>query len=154
MARIRGAEALISITSANPLVGIQTALGGSFKWVRNFNMEERGDISETEHVGRTVDTLDYQHHGWSGSFQVDEEDSAAIAYMLTMAGYDRARQGPPNVVVMVQFKYRVTPIGSRLILFDTIMRSTGVGIQGRKDFIGHNFEFKAESAEIVPAFGL
>ena len=141
--RIRGQEASIRVMHLTS--GVIVPLEGSFFKTRDFQWSDRGDITEDGFLGEVADDLDYQNHGFDGSFTIDKGDTAAIDYVTTLVATDRASVKPPEITLVVTYKYRQLGLAGTVQIFsEGIMKMATENVGGRKDWITNAFEWKAK----------
>lgn len=142
--RIRGQEVLIQVSVNNE------PQAGSFFKVRDFKISERGDIVEESYLGEVADDLDYQHHGFDGSFTIDNEDALALAFMASIVALEEASEAHPDIVITATYVYRDPSItGVVEIYSDCFMRLSEQNVGGRKEYVQSSFEFKAKTRQLM-----
>lgn len=142
--RIRGQEALVQVSLDGEL-----QVGTFFK-VRDFRVSERGDLVEESYLGELADDLDYQHHGFDGSFTLDNEDAGTIAFLADIVSREQAAEEHPDIVITVTYIYRdpgLDPVTESYS--DCVMRRSEQTIGGRKEYVQSSFEFKARTMQVL-----
>lgn len=142
--RIRGAEKTVRITIDGQ--------GGEGTWfnITDFSKTERADLTETEHVGKNRDAVDYQHHGWDFSFTVEPEDDASLAFMQSVIARQDLVADHPTITITIMTQYRGSPGGVSVeALYDVVMRQSEDSFSGRKEYVKNQFEGKAENWELI-----
>lgn len=142
--RIRGQEATIRITEIGS-TGVSIPLSGSFFKVRDFSWNDVGDLKEDGFIGEVADDIDYQNHGFAGSFSIDKANAAATDYVRRLVTADRLSLKPPEITIVVTFVFRELGVPPDTLVFTNgIMMMASESIAGRKEFINNSFEWKCK----------
>ena len=142
--RIRGQEALVQVSIDGEL-----QIGSFFK-VRDFRTSERGDLVEESYLGELADDLDYMHHGFDGSFTLDNEDAGTLAFLADIVAREQSAEEHPDIVVTVTYIYRdpnLDPVTESYS--EVVMRRSEQAIGGRKEYVQSTFEFKARTMQVL-----
>ena len=142
--RIRGQEALIQVSVDGEL---QT---GTFFKVRDFRTTERGDLVEEAYLGELADDLDYQHHGFDGSFTLDNEDGSTLEFLADIIAREQNAEEHPSIVITVTYIFRDSDSQTLTEAYsDCVMRRSEQSIGGRKEYVQSSFEFKAKTMQVI-----
>lgn len=145
-ARLRGKEALIRIGVADSN-GIMVPQTGTFFKVKDFRVTERSDLVEEDFIGEKKTDLDYDHHGWDGSFSTQMLDAAGLDFVTQVTQRDEDELEHPDIVVMVEYAFRDGQLPVREVYSSVVMKMSENAIGGRKEYITHSFEFKAKERD-------
>ena len=142
--RIRGAEATIRLMQRIGVVVLP--LEGSFFKVRDFQWSDDGEIRKDDFLGEKAPDIDYQGDGFSGSFSIDKANNAATIYVSTLVASDQASIAPPEIFIVVTYKYRTFGLSPTIQTFsEAVMKMATETVAGRKEFITNAFEWTAKT---------
>lgn len=146
--RIRGQEALLTVT-----VDGERQEGSFFK-VRDFRVTPRTDIIEEDYLGELKSDLDIQHHGFDGSFTVDNEDALTISYLSEIIAREENHERHPSIVISVEYVYREPGnLGQIEAYSDCFLKVSEQSIGGRKEYVQTSFEWKAKERQQITSPG-
>ncbi len=121
---------------------------GSFFKVRDFRVTPRTDLVEESYLGELTDDLDVQHHGFDGSFTVDNEDERTLSFLSNLIVREENHEAPSDIKIAVEYLYREPGVlATRVTYFAAVMKVAEQGIGGRKEYVQTSFEWKAKSRE-------
>ena len=147
--RMRGQEATIRVA----VDGV--VQGGSMLKVKNFTPTPRQDIVETDYPGEDETDLDFQHHGWDLSWEVDMLDATTISLLETIIAREKAHQAHPVITVTVIYKFREDALagGGRIVTYhdNFVLKQGDEGPINRKDYIAIKYEAKCKKRSVLVA---
>jgi hypothetical protein len=132
---MRGSEVTLRIT-----VDGETQDGSWFK-VKDFSINEDGEIADLDYLGEVTSDHDYQHHGYSFSFSLDVQDRKVISFLNKIVERETLRLQHPVITMTVFYAFRD---GTATVetYQNVVMRPTGTNFGSRKDGVTSAFEGK------------
>ena len=119
--------------------------------VTQFSQTPRQDLEELSYIGEDEDEIDFQHHGYDFSWQVDVNDQIPLQILQDLVQRQINRQAHPNLTMNVIYNFRegsgaqdVVEIYHKLKL-----KVTEIGAGGRKEGVTAGFECKCRKKSLV-----
>jgi hypothetical protein len=122
---------------------------GSFLKVKNFKVDPRQDIPEVPSLGEDEDDLDFQHHGFSFSFDVYNVDKAALLFLQKIVARELAHQEHPLILVTATHKYRNGTSATEHLHGDLKLKVNTHNMGGRKENVMTSFEGKCKKHDLT-----
>lgn len=144
-ARIRGQEVALTI-----LVDGQSQKG-SFAKVTDFKARPRQEITEDDFLGELESDLDFQHHGWDGSFTVQVEDAATLELLDTIVGNEEQHLPHPNITITALYTFREPGNAARAAVFHDVFIKENEESYKRKERVSVDYEFKCKKRSLIAA---
>lgn len=134
--RLRGQETTLTVSVDGQV------LGGSFTLVGDLKLNDVADKAQSDFLGESTSRWDYQHHGWTFSFTIQEQDNAAFnSVVAPFVAADAAGNPFPNVVLIVTKRYRdpATPAETIKLSGGLVLTWDDHGFAGRKEYVKSTF---------------
>jgi hypothetical protein len=144
--RIRGQNATIQVIVNGRLQK------GSFARVENYKLTPKIDFTPGSFLGEKLDEPDYQHHGYSFTFTLFENDSSCQDLLDDIVAREAAGSAPPNITIVVRKQYRDggrTP-GRTDVLTKVVLKPDEEGAGGRKDFVKWTWTGECQKKSKLP----
>src|SRR4051812_4078131 len=106
-ARIRGQELTLRVS-----VDGETQRGSFFK-VTEFMVRPRQDIVEDDFLGELETDLDFQHHGFDGSFSVHFQDAVTLEFLDDIVANEEQLLPHPSITITALYSFREPGVAGR-----------------------------------------
>lgn len=97
--RSRGKEAIVEVHVDGPR-------RGSFSFVTSQSFRARQEIKGTQFNNKKVETLDVEHMGWEGDFEIQKSDGAANTVLDLIVASEENGTTPPVISITWTDKFR------------------------------------------------
>jgi hypothetical protein len=135
--RIRGQETSLIFD----VDGVQQ--DGSFSKVRNWKITPRAELTESDFVGESESEIDFMHHGYDGSCEVDMLDDSVLALYDRCVELQRAGLPQPQIKITAIHKFRDPSIPSRSdVCLGVKLKLDGHEVGDRKSYVKDSISFK------------
>lgn len=121
--------------------------GGSFSRITNLDITPRTDIMESDFLGEALTDLDYQHHGYDFSFEMQTVDRELwdMLFLSTSNDADRVAHPAVNMIVTLTFPDGEAPL--QLLLASCFVKVDSLGFGGRKERVLGKVSGKCKTIE-------
>lgn len=135
--RIRGQETSLTFV----VDGVQK--DGSFSKVRNWKITPRAELTESDFVGEDESEIDFMHHGFDGSCDVDMLDDGVLSLYDLCVERQRAKLPQPQITVIALHKFRSVSMAPRTdVCVGVKLKLDGHEVGDRKSYVKDSISFK------------
>lgn len=123
---------------------------GTFARVENFTLTPRTDLSDLDFLGEDTSTPDVQHHGYDFSFTVNEEDTQAMTFLMSLVQNEELGLPHQDVQINQIVRYRDPSLQtSQRILNDCVLKLDSTSFGGRKELVKNAFSGKCRTMDML-----
>lgn len=114
--------------------GVQ--LDGSFTKVRSWKITPRAELPESDFVGESESEVDFMHHGFDFSCEIDTLDAKALDLYDAIVAANAAGTPLPRIDITAITSFRNPAIKPRVdVCESTRLKLDGYEVGSRKDYV-------------------